>query len=81
MRQIPSLEQGLGGNCKSQIMYLRQNFEAAIENQPGLRIAPFHCADRSNQTGFLSSSFLGRLGINLIGIERIQKKIPIAGIP
>ena len=72
---VPGLEQGFGGHRINRPPYPGQNFKPPIENQPGVGVTLLEKPDRRDHAFFLLFSGFSRGGDQLIGIQRVEKKI------
>ncbi|MNM93877.1 hypothetical protein D3C81_1062650 [compost metagenome] len=62
-------------------MYLRQDLEAPVEQQPGLGVTGLDGLDHAHHAGFLPGALGIGLGYQVIGVERIEEEAAIAALP
>ena len=58
-----------------------QNLEATVKDEPGLGVALLDCVYKRHQPVLLGLALLGGLGKQVVGIEGVQKKCPVAACP
>ncbi len=78
---VPGAVQRLEGHRVRQIVHLRQDLEAAIEDQLRLRIARLDGADHPHHAGLLRCPRGIVLGDQLVRIEGIEEEAAIAPVP